>query len=106
MAGTWTSDRRLYLAADGVTVVEHDDPRKATLLVPAGGTLPLDRARALGLVTPRAQAIGAMALGALLMTAADAGARFATFPYDLPLGLFATLLGTPWLLALMMRSPR
>ena len=63
-------------------------------------------ARALGLVTPRAQAIGAMALGALLMTAADAGARFATFPYDLPLGLFATLLGTPWLLALMMRSPR
>ena len=40
------------------------------------------------------------------MTVADAGARFATFPYDLPLGLFATLIGTPWLLLLMMRRVR
>lgn len=63
-------------------------------------------ARAMGLVTPVAQALGAMVLGALLMTVADAGARFATFPYDLPLGLFATLIGTPWLLLLMMRRVR
>lgn len=44
----WTSDRRIYLTRDG-QVVEHSDPRKATLLVPAGGSLPLARAVALGL---------------------------------------------------------
>jgi hypothetical protein len=46
----WTSNRRLFLASDGVTVVEASDPRKATLLVPVGGTLPMERAKALGLV--------------------------------------------------------
>lgn len=47
--GTFTADRRLYLDADG-RVVEHDDPSKARLLVPAGGTLPMKRARELGLL--------------------------------------------------------
>ena len=46
----WIANRRLFLAADGVTVVEASDPRKATLLVPEGGTLPMERAKALGLV--------------------------------------------------------
>lgn len=46
---TWTSDRRLYLDAAG-RVVEAGDPARAILLVIAGGTLPLARARALGLV--------------------------------------------------------
>ncbi|WP_036578094.1 iron ABC transporter permease, partial [Brucella anthropi] len=36
-------------------------------------------------------------LGALLMTIADLGARSATFPYELPLGLFAALVGAPYL---------
>lgn len=48
-AGTFTADRRLYLDAGG-RVVEHDDPAKVSLLVPAGGTLPLKRARDLGLL--------------------------------------------------------
>lgn len=52
----WTADRRLYLAADGVTVVEEGDPRKASLLVPVGGTLPMERARALGLIVEPAAA--------------------------------------------------
>jgi hypothetical protein len=45
----WTSDRRLYLDRAG-RVVEADDPTRATLLVPAGGTLPYARAEALGLI--------------------------------------------------------
>jgi hypothetical protein len=47
-ANTWTADRRLYLDKDG-KVVEADDPTRASLLVPAGGTIPLERAQALGL---------------------------------------------------------
>lgn len=46
----WIADRRLYLAADGITVVEEGDSRKASLLVPVGGTLPMERARDLGLL--------------------------------------------------------
>lgn len=48
-ANTWTADRRLYLDKAGA-VVEANDPTRARLLVPAGGTLPIARARALGLV--------------------------------------------------------
>ena len=58
--------------------------------------------------TARWLAAGAalMALLAGLMLAADFGARMAGFPYELPLGLFATLLGAPWLLFLLMRTTR
>lgn len=45
----WVSERRLFLAADGVTVVEADDPRAAFLLVGAGCEMPLAEARRLGL---------------------------------------------------------
>jgi hypothetical protein len=45
----YIADRRLYLAADG-RVVEARDPDKLTLLVPAGGSLPFEWARALGLI--------------------------------------------------------
>ena len=38
-----------------------------------------------------------------LMLAADFGARMAGFPYELPLGLFASLIGAPWLIWLMTR---
>lgn len=48
-AGTFTASRRLYLDADG-NVVEHDSPHKSSLLVAEGGTLPMKRARELGLV--------------------------------------------------------
>lgn len=95
--------RALAIAAAGIAT------GTATVLVGPmsfAGLMAPHLARALGLVTPVAQGIGAMVLGALLLVLADAGARFATFPYDLPLGLFATLLGAPWLLFLMMRRPR
>lgn len=61
-------------------------------------------ARAFGLSAPAAFPVGAIVIGAFLMMLADMGARFAAFPYELPLGLFAALLGTPWLLIRMMRN--
>ena len=63
-------------------------------------------ARSLGLTRPRAFLAGAMLTGALLMGLAAFGARSLAYPYDLPLGLFATLIGAPWLfVALMKRTP-
>ncbi len=61
-------------------------------------------ARRLGLARPEHHLSGAALIGALLMLAADFGARMAGFPYELPLGLFASLIGAPWLLWLLMRS--
>lgn len=62
-------------------------------------------ARRCGLAQAVPHLLGSAALGAALMLAADFGARMASFPYDLPLGLFASLLGTPWLIWLMLRRP-
>lgn len=45
----WTSDRRIYLDADG-KAVEADDPTRQRLLVAQGGTIPLADAERLGLV--------------------------------------------------------
>ena len=45
----YIADRRLYLDKDG-NVVEEGDPTKATLLVAEGNSLPIERARALGLL--------------------------------------------------------
>ena len=47
----FTSDRRLYLDKYG-KVVEADDPTKLTLLVGEGGTIPMARAKELGLTEP------------------------------------------------------
>lgn len=63
-------------------------------------------ARRIGLVRPVDHVSGAALIGAILMLTADFGARMAGFPYELPLGLFASLIGAPWLIWLMMRSPR
>jgi iron complex transport system permease protein len=60
-------------------------------------------ARRAGLARPSDQVTGAALIGAALMLAADFGARMAGFPYELPLGLFASLIGAPWLIWLMMR---
>ena len=54
-------------------------------------------ARSLGLLRPAPFLAASWCLGALLMSLAAFGARTASYPYDLPLGLFATLIGTPWL---------
>lgn len=50
----WTSDRRLYLDKDGNVVEEGG--AKTALLVGAGGTLPMERARELGLVATEEKA--------------------------------------------------
>lgn len=63
-------------------------------------------ARRIGLARAGDHVAGAALTGALLMLAADFGARMAGFPYELPLGLFASLIGAPWLIWLMMRSNR
>ncbi|HEY0274949.1 MAG TPA: iron chelate uptake ABC transporter family permease subunit, partial [Paenirhodobacter sp.] len=60
-------------------------------------------ARSLGLVRPVPFVIGSWLLGAMLMAVAAFGARSAAYPYDLPLGLFATLIGAPWLFLTLMR---
>jgi ABC-type Fe3+-siderophore transport system permease subunit len=62
-------------------------------------------ARRIGLARAVDHVAGSVLIGAILMLAADFGARMASFPYDLPLGLFASLLGTPWLIWLMVRRP-
>jgi hypothetical protein len=45
---SYTADRRLYTDADG-NVVEADDPNRQTLLVAAGGSLPIEEATRYGL---------------------------------------------------------
>nr|WP_245411873.1 Fe(3+)-hydroxamate ABC transporter permease FhuB [Phyllobacterium leguminum] len=50
-----------------------------------------------GFARAQDQVLAACLIGALLMTLADLGARTLTFPYELPLGLFAALAGAPYL---------
>lgn len=60
-------------------------------------------ARSLGLVQAVPFVAGSWLVGALLMVLAAFGARTLSFPYDLPLGLVATLIGAPWLFLTLMR---
>ena len=61
-------------------------------------------ARRAGFSTAAQHMGGAFMLGAALMAFADFGARTATFPYELPLGLFAALVGAPYLIWLVGRK--
>lgn len=61
-------------------------------------------ARLLGLGRAREQLAGAVALGALLMVVADWLSRVAAFPYQLPLGIFASLIGGPYLIYLLAKG--
>jgi iron complex transport system permease protein len=56
-----------------------------------------------GFTTARDHLVASFLLGALVMAFADLGARMATFPYELPLGLFAALVGAPYLVWLVGR---
>ncbi len=47
---------RLWLAADGETVVEEGDPRAATLLIAPGQTMPRADAERYGLLNPKKDA--------------------------------------------------
>lgn len=59
---TWTAPRRLYLNKEGA-VVEADDPERESLLVAAGGHIPLAQAQTLGLVVDAAPAAPASEAG-------------------------------------------
>jgi ferric hydroxamate transport system permease protein len=63
-------------------------------------------ARMLGLAAPLEQAFGAALLGGGLMVASDWLARSVAFPYQLPLGLFAALLGGTYLVWRLSRGAR
>lgn len=61
-------------------------------------------ARLLGLGRARDHLIGAVLLGAALMVVSDWLARMVAFPYQLPVGLFASLIGGPYLVYLLSRG--
>lgn len=60
-------------------------------------------ARNFGLHTPKRFLTASMLIGALMMVSADWLARMVAFPYNLPLGLFASLLGGACFIALLSR---
>ncbi len=60
-------------------------------------------ARMMGLQKPLPQLLGSAALGALIMVAADWLGRTIMFPYQVPAGLIATLIGGPYLMFLLRR---
>jgi len=61
-------------------------------------------ARLIGLVRVLPHLTGAILIGAALMILSDWLSRMAAFPYQLPLGLFASLLGGPYLVWLLGRG--
>lgn len=56
-----------------------------------------------GFVRVKGHLAASFLLGAIIMTIADFGARTATFPYELPLGLVAAMVGAPYLIWLITR---
>lgn len=68
------------------------------------GVIAPHMARLLGLGRARNHLIGAILLGAALMVVSDWLARMIAFPYQLPVGLFAALIGGPYLVYLLSRG--
>ncbi|MDN3721895.1 iron chelate uptake ABC transporter family permease subunit [Roseibium salinum] len=60
-------------------------------------------ARRAGLVGTLPQILGAATLGALVMTIADYFGRIAWFPWQLPAGIVATLIGGPVLVIFLLK---
>ncbi|WP_158555145.1 Fe(3+)-hydroxamate ABC transporter permease FhuB [Fulvimarina endophytica] len=63
-------------------------------------------ARVAGFRRPADQLLAAPLIGALLMIVTDTAARSLAFPYQLPTGLFAALLGGPYLVVMISRQRR
>jgi iron complex transport system permease protein len=61
-------------------------------------------ARLLGFGRAHHQLLAAILIGVGLMTGADWLSRIVSFPYQLPLGLFASLIGGPYLIWLLRRN--
>jgi iron complex transport system permease protein len=59
--------------------------------------------RLLGIQRTMPQMAAAALLGGLLMAVADWLARTVMFPYEMPAGLLATMLGGPYVMVLLMR---
>lgn len=60
-------------------------------------------ARMIGLSRPLPQLAGSVLLGIVLMMLADWAARTLAFPYQLPIGLIATMVGAPYLVWMINR---
>ena len=60
-------------------------------------------ARMMGLSRPVPQLAGSVLLGIVLMIMADWAARTLAFPYQLPIGLIATMVGAPYLVWMLNR---
>lgn len=67
------------------------------------GLMAPQMARRLGLSRPLPDLIATALLGAGIMVAADWAGRMAIFPWEIPAGLMATLVGGPYLMWLMRR---
>ena len=52
----------------------------------------------------RREALVSLVWGASLLVTCDLAGRLALFPYELPVGLMLSLLGTPFFIALLMRG--
>jgi iron complex transport system permease protein len=63
-------------------------------------------ARMLGLRGAGVHLAGAVLVGALLLALADWLSRLVFFPYQMPVGLFASLIGTPYLVWALLRTRR
>lgn len=61
-------------------------------------------ARLIGFTRARLHLAGAILVGALLMIVSDWLSRMVAFPYELPVGLFASLLGGPYLVHLLAKG--
>lgn len=61
-------------------------------------------ARLIGFGRARAHLAGAALAGAVLMIVSDWLSRMAAFPYELPVGLFASLIGGPYLVYLLAKG--
>jgi iron complex transport system permease protein len=58
-----------------------------------------------GFEKPGSRLLASAVIGAVLMVIADLGARTVTFPYELPLGLFAAFAGAPYLVWMIGKRP-
>ncbi|EJN02186.1 ABC-type Fe3+-siderophore transport system, permease component [Phyllobacterium sp. YR531] len=63
-------------------------------------------ARLIGLHRPQMGLVGSMLIGGVLMILSDWLARMVAFPYQLPLGLFASLISGPYLVWLLSKGAR
>ena len=61
-------------------------------------------ARLIGFRSAIKQLIASLLLGAILLTVADWLSRVVIFPYEVPVGLFAALIGGPYLIWFLTRK--